>query len=501
MRFDDTKPKVGRGDSVKLEELIDILKFNDGKWTPIRMFDTAVLPCKRHWVNIIGAKSKKEVKIPKWCVSHDTKTDGELEDVSCPYCGAGIGAENFYLVNVIARDLQEDEPAKKKSPTKKEAKSGFKQPGSETWTPVRVARLPSSLAQKIQGLKDLNKVKKDGKVTKYSVADPKFGCDISIKYDSKASGTDKYQVQMGERNKLTSEEKEYLQYELHDGLLTEAGREDQKTAEKELGRMELVGAEDTDDDDDQDDDDEGLSLGKKKKKGKGKPDKKAGKKSKKSDDDDDDDQDDDDDEDEDEDDSPKSKKSKKSKGKPAKGKGKSKKSDDDDDDDDDDAEDDEDEDEDDEPKSKKSKKAPAKSKKSKKSDDDDDDDEDEDDEDDEDEDDDDSDEDDDDDSDDDDDDDDDEEDDEPKSKKSKGKASKKPVKGKAGKKSKKSDDDDEDDDDDAEDDDDDEDDEPKSKKSKKSKGGKADKKAGKKSKGKKSKKSDDDDDDDDDIPF
>ena len=342
MKFDDAKPKSGKNQT-RLEDLIDMLKLPDGKWVTIRLMPSDLLPVRRHWINIIGGKSGKEVKIPKFCISHDTSTDGDLEGVTCPYCEIG-STESFYLQNVISRDLQENEPAKAAKPTKAEVKSGFKQPGSESWTPVRVMRIPGSLAQKIQGLKELNKVKnkKLGKIVKYSVADPKFGCDISIKYDSKQSGTDKYQVQLGDRVALEENELEFLQYKLEDDLLTKAGREDEKTAKKEVSRMELAGSEDTESDDEDDDD---IDLGKKSKKSKkGKPDKSDKKsKSKKPVDDDDDDEDDDDEDEDDEDERPSKKSKPKSKSKPDKSKKakdkkskKSKKSSDEDDEDDDD---------------------------------------------------------------------------------------------------------------------------------------------------------------------
>ena len=158
MKLDNAKPKVGNGDRVKMEDLIDIQQFPDKKWLSVRLLDADILPCRRHWINIIGGKSKKEVKIPKVCVSFDVNTEEDMKGVTCPYC-AIAGNETFYLVNAIIRGEQENKPKKAKSPTKAEAKTGFKDPDSETWTPVRVLRIPSSLMQKIMALKDLNKAK------------------------------------------------------------------------------------------------------------------------------------------------------------------------------------------------------------------------------------------------------------------------------------------------------------------------------------------------------
>jgi len=435
--FDSAKPKVGK-DSVRLENLVELLKLKPNKWVTIRILPNDIFPIKEHWIDIV-TKSKKEVRIPKICVSFDPAKEADKDGVNCPYCTVNNGGIS-YLVNVIHRGLQEDEPKKKGKPTKTEAKTGFKVKDSETWTPVVVARFPSSLVKKIQSLKDLNKVKKDGKTTTYGASHAKYGFDIDIKYDPDASGTDKYQVQKGERSSITDEEKEYLVYDLNESLLDALGRETPKEAKKELGRMELKGSEEVDGSDEEEDDDDDLDYKKKKKKKKSEEDdddfssKKKGKKKSKDDEEEEEDEEEEDEEEEDEEeeDEPKSKKSKSKKKKPVKGKKKSKDEEEEEEDEEEEEEEDEDEEEEDEEEEEE---------------------EDEEEEDEE----------------------EDEDEDEPKSKK------KKPVKSKSskkkGKKSK-----DEDDSDDEEEEEEEDDDEPKSKKSK--------------SKKKKSK-----DDEDDEIPF
>lgn len=438
--MDSINPK-GSGDKVRLDDLVDIYKWPKRKFKTFRLLPNELLPVKQHWVNIIAGKDKREVSIPKFCVSFDPKTEEDKEGVECPYCKlAGQRTDYFYLVNAISREAQEDKPGKTAKLTKSERETGFKDPESEAWTPVVVLRVKNSLAKKIKGLKELNKHKVKGATKLFTVTDEKYGADINIKFDPDAAGTDMYQAQLADKTALTEEEKAYLVWDLTEELIVKAGRESLKEAKKEIARMEIVDAEETEDDEDDD----------KPAKGKKKPVK--GKKSSKDDEDEDELDEDDDDIDLD-DDEPKSK----SKKKPAaKGKKSSKDDDDDDededelDDDDDSSDDEDDEDADDEPKSKKGKKVvkkPVKGKKAAK------DEEDEDDEDDE-ELDDELDEDDDDDSDDDSDDSDDEEDDD-KPAKGKKKVVKKPVK--KSKKSASDDDDDDEEDDDSDDEDDDSD--------------------------------------------
>jgi len=286
MKLGDVKPKVGR-ERVDLNDVLGMVVLPKDKWVTVRLLPMDVLPVRRHWVNIIAGKDKREVKIPKICVAFDTTTEADKTGVHCPYCELADGPEQFYLANVIVRSEQEDAPARLKM-TPEEKESGFKNNSSTSWTPVRVLRITSGLAKKIQGLKDLNRVKskKTGKTLTYDISDERYGCDIEVKYNSDAKGADKYQVQKGERSAITEDESAYLVYELNDSLLDEIGRETEKEAAAEFKRMQIVGEDELPDEDEE----EEMSLGKKKKA--------PAKKRKPADDDEDDEDEDDEDEDE-----------------------------------------------------------------------------------------------------------------------------------------------------------------------------------------------------------
>lgn len=366
--FGTLQPRTGNKDSVKLDEVIEMHKFPADEWSQIRCLPGKILPVKRHWITIIAGKEKKEITIPRYCIAFDPNHEGEPrkdakgKEIKCPYCELTHGKDGsaryefFYLGNAIIRELQEDEPRKKAEHTKEEKKSGHKDIRSKSWTPVRVCRFTSTMASRIQEIGEGNSAKtKDGKKT-FDVTHEKYGCDIRVKFKPKAPGTDKYSIDKDERTPLTDDEKKYLTWKLDDSLLDVTGRMDQKQAQEDFKRMEIVGGDTPDDDDDDDgynlgdddkrskkskkkskafsDDDEDDEPKKKKKKSKpafsddddddDEPKKKKGKKKSKSDDDDD------------EDDEPKkSKKTKGSKDKKAKSKDKvkSKKSKSDDDDD------------------------------------------------------------------------------------------------------------------------------------------------------------------------
>ncbi len=255
MKLGDAKPP-SRNENVRLEELVDVVKMPNNKWVQIRILPADIVSYKQHWINIIASKTKREVKIPKLCLAHDSET--EEMNGTCPYCSIDSQTGTNYLLNVIVRSLQEDAPAKAKV-TKAERESGFKDADSDSWTPVRVLRLPSGLMRKIQELKALNKVKgKDG-VKTFDVNHEKFGVDLNVKYDENAKGPEKYQVNLAEKAPISDEEKEYLIYDLSPDLIKQMGLETLADAKKELARMQIVGAEEFDSNDEEDDD-----IGKKK---------------------------------------------------------------------------------------------------------------------------------------------------------------------------------------------------------------------------------------------
>ena len=399
--LDEIETRRNGNDSARIEELIDVFKWPDGKWVQVRLLDRGLLPISTHWVPIIGSKTGKESKIPRLCLNIDPASGKALKG-KCPYCELGdtARAQDHYYFNAIIRELQEDQPKKAVKPTSAERETGFKDIDSRSWTPVRAIRLPGGLLDQFKAQKDLNKhkSKKTGETKTYAINHDKYGVDFNVMYDSSIKGGQKYKISKEGRTPLTEEELEYLVYDLDGAAIAkEMGLKTLEEALRDVKTLTLASGKGGKDDDEKSkgrrviDDDDDVDLDED-----DEP-KKKGKKSKHRDDDEDEDDDEDDapfkkkgkkskhrDDDEDEDEEPKKKKGKKSKDedededdeddedeKPSKKSKKSKHRDDDDDDD----EDEDDEDDEDEKPSKKSKK----SKKSKHRDDDEDEDEDEDD--------------------------------------------------------------------------------------------------------------------------
>lgn len=312
-----------RNDSARLDEVIDLIKWIDKKWVPIRILPRAPLQVRQAWIKIYAGKDKKEITIPRYVVNFDPENpEKPKKGVRCPYSelvtdkDGPVRVSDFWLFNVIDRDMQ-DEGAPRKGkgakPTKEEAKTGFKDINSDTWTPVKVARFTMTMIMRMNELSEDNiiKDKKTKKKSQYDATDENYGFDVKVKFKKDAPGTDKYSIDKvdGGCTPLTKEEKGYLVWELTEKLLDATGRLTEKQALEDVKRMEIVGGNTADDDDDDDDDR-----------------KKSKKKSRSLDDDDDDDKkkkskkkkskelfkDDDDDDDDDDDKKSKKSKSKKS---------------------------------------------------------------------------------------------------------------------------------------------------------------------------------------------
>lgn len=273
MKLGDAKPKT-RSDAPRLEDLVDVLNLPAGKWIQIRLLDTDILPIKTHWINIMTRTTNRQVRIPKLCVNFDPATEGVVKGVKCAYCEAGLDGSTAYLANVLVRSRQEDAPSRIRM-TQEEKDSGFKDPGSESWTPVSVMRIPATLMQKIQGLKDLNKRKnrKTGKTATFDVNHPRFGIDLNIKYNPNAKGGDKYEINLAmDSGPLTEEELSYLVYDLSDDLIARMGRETPQESARSLEGMELVSADQFDDGDDLGSSGKGRSSSKSQGRGRGRDD-------------------------------------------------------------------------------------------------------------------------------------------------------------------------------------------------------------------------------------
>ena len=343
---------VGSADRYRIEEHFQILNLREkaNKWIQIRLFGP-VFSKAVFWVQ--SKKGGKSFCVPCRCYNPETQ---EIEadvydpwydeyqrenDINLDRAKRPVRLQKTFYMQAIVRSEQEKAPTKN-SLTSEERESGIKDVESDSWTPVYVVPIPTSLLKSIQDLKEDNIVKtKSGTRKSYNVAHEKYGRDIMIRYTDKAGTApgDMYKAKLvidEGKTPLTEEEKEYLTWDmdaLYEPKASEAEAKKEFSSWAKRYGLDLSEAEEEDEDYE---DEEVPSLKKKRN---------DSKKKHQVEDDEDDFEDDTDEDDEDEDDEPAPRK-------------KSKKVDEDEDEE----EDFDDEDEDDDEPPRKSKKTTKKSK-------------------------------------------------------------------------------------------------------------------------------------------
>lgn len=240
----------GRGDKTKLDDLIEIHKLPPKRKERVRPIGP-IVSFVRFWISILvddkNAKvkgKKKVISVAKYCLDHDP-VKGEFVRSICPYRKAyesgqynykiigGDGKERpviqldrKYLCNFLIRSIQDNEPKKKPKHTRKELKETtilghkgyWKEPGSDSWTPVKAIQIANTMAIKLKSVTDQNKrtVKNEKKV--FELSHPKYGMDVNLTYDPDQSGTGMYDATViladdeddNPRKPLTEEELGYL---------------------------------------------------------------------------------------------------------------------------------------------------------------------------------------------------------------------------------------------------------------------------------------------------
>lgn len=215
----------------RVDEIVDVLELG-AEYTQMRLIGD-VWPYATHWISI--KTQKGVINIPKVVPNFDPKTDTFDETIEDPYkfLDNEVQTSKRYFVNAIVRELQENEPRKRTSPTSEEERTGWKSKDSRTWTPVRVLSIPSSAARSLQKLIGMNTYRmKSGKVVEKELSDPRFGCDIFISYDANEAGTSKYSVQKGDRTPLTDDEQGYLLWDLSNLMEAETPEEARADAQR-----------------------------------------------------------------------------------------------------------------------------------------------------------------------------------------------------------------------------------------------------------------------------
>lgn len=225
--LDDVPVGGGREKAPRVEEIVDLLELTPS-FQQIRIVG-AMFPYGVHWV-ATKRRDGSSTKFPVACSAFDSETGQRDSTKECPWCkhmeqhpeprdakerkgfvGVSFGVD--YYVNVILRKLQK-KIRTPEEPTAKEAKLGFKLKDSDTPTIYKVIRLTGGIIRTIKGLKELNVHEVDGESQAFPVSHPKYGADISIRFDADAAGAAKYPVQLGQACPVKRAEKEFLQWDI-----------------------------------------------------------------------------------------------------------------------------------------------------------------------------------------------------------------------------------------------------------------------------------------------
>lgn len=239
--LDDAPVSGAREKAPRVEELVDLMELGD-RYATVRIA-SPLFAYGIHWVKT-KRKDGSLTSFPIACSAFDSDTGQRDSTKKCPWCDhmsehpepkdmnarkgfIGVSFAVDYYVNVISRALQKKitEP---ETPTKEEQKTGFKSKESDTPTIFRVLRLTAGVIRAIKGLKDLNVREVDGESQAYAVSHPKYGADISLKYDKDAAGAAKYPVQMGAPSIIKKSEKAFLPWDISN-LVTTPSLEVQKS--------------------------------------------------------------------------------------------------------------------------------------------------------------------------------------------------------------------------------------------------------------------------------
>lgn len=205
----------------------DIVKLMDWPSVPAFVQMRILPPNKKAGIGVVTEVKRyvditangKTFGVPKIPLNYNAAEDSFGPDEDCPYAMSKNPSKisQYYYVNVIVRDLQDDEPKKVKM-TDEEKKTGIADISSGSWSPVRMLRLTAKTLGRIQELTGLNMHKtKDGKEA-MGLDDAEYGNDILMKFDIKASSPgDMYAIELSRedaKTPLTKAEQKYLVWDV-----------------------------------------------------------------------------------------------------------------------------------------------------------------------------------------------------------------------------------------------------------------------------------------------
>lgn len=262
--FGEVRTNTGSDKSPSIKDQVDQFKFPPDKFVTVRII-TPVYMYAGYWV----ATKKKDGSPTRFYMpspSYNPESQTFDSTVFDPFFEISKGEKGVerdsrmiqiqkygYCCAIVMHE-EARRPERIPRPTENELATGFKEKDSDSWTPVKVLRLSSTMMEQIAGIAQTNIVtnRSTGEQKAMSIAHPQFGMTIRIKHSPKKPAASQYQILPGEKMPLNDRQKKYLTWDLSD--LERAEPEDQiresydRWAEK-MGLADAGGGDDGFDDD------------------------------------------------------------------------------------------------------------------------------------------------------------------------------------------------------------------------------------------------------------
>lgn len=263
--FGDVRTNTGNDKQPSIKDQVDQLKFPPDKFVTVRII-SPVFMYAGYWV----ATKKKDGSPTRFYMpspSYNPESQSFDSTVFDPFFEISKGEKGVerdsrmiqiqkygYCCAIIMHE-EARRPERIPRPTEQELKTGFKEKDSDSWTPVKVLRLSSTMMEQIAGIAQTNIVtnRNTGEQKAMSIAHPQFGMTIRIKHSPKKPAASQYQILPGEKMPLNDRQKKYLTWDLSDLERPESEDQIRESYDRWAEKMGLADAGEGDDgfDDDQ----------------------------------------------------------------------------------------------------------------------------------------------------------------------------------------------------------------------------------------------------------
>lgn len=226
--FNEVRTNSGGDRAPSIRDQVDQFKFPADKFVTVRII-SPVFMYAGYWVQTKkkdGGKAKFYMPSPSYNPESQS-FDSTVFDPFFEYSRNEkdvdrehrlVQVQKYGYCNAIIMHEEARRPERIPRPTEQELQTGFKEKDSDSWTPVKVLRLSSTMMEQIQGIAQTNIVtnRTTGETKAMSIAHPKFGMTIRIKHSPNKPAASQYQILPGDKLPLNERQMKYLTWDLSD---------------------------------------------------------------------------------------------------------------------------------------------------------------------------------------------------------------------------------------------------------------------------------------------